>query len=129
MRTILVIGALYNIAFVIFHVFFWRIFSWQSELPKLNRINRHVMPILNLCITFVFLIFAYISVMHTNELLTTPLGKSLLILIALFWFARAIEQIVYFGISNKVSLAFFIIFITGTVIYALPLIANFTSMA
>jgi len=87
------------------------------------------MPILNLCITFVFLIFAYISVMHTNELLTTPLGKSLLILIALFWFARAIEQIVYFGISNKVSLAFFIIFITGTVIYALPLIANFTSMA
>jgi hypothetical protein len=51
-------GGCFHLAFAIFHCGFWKLFGWTRELPKLNRINRGVMQILNLCLTFVFLILA-----------------------------------------------------------------------
>ena len=119
-ESLIVVGGLYNFAFVIFHLLFWKIFKWKKDLASLSIINRGVMQILNLCLTFVFLIFGYISIFHTKELISTSLGVSLLLLISVFWALRAIEQVVFFGLKNKVSLIFFIIFLTGFVIYLYP---------
>src|SRR3990170_5730304 len=116
-ESLIIIGGLYNVAFTIFHLLFWKIFKWKKDLASLSIINRGVMQILNLCLTFVFLIFGYISIFHTKELISTSLGVSLLLLISVFWALRAIEQVVFFGLKNKVSLIFFIIFLTGFVIY------------
>jgi len=119
-ESLIIIGGLYNVAFTIFHLLFWKIFKWKKDLASLSIINRGVMQILNLCLTFVFLIFGYISIFHTKELISTSLGVSLLLLISVFWALRAIEQVVFFGLKNKVSLIFFIIFLTGFVIYLYP---------
>ena len=119
-ESLIIIGGLYNVAFTIFHLLFWKIFKCKKDLASLSIINRGVMQILNLCLTFVFLIFGYISIFHTKELISTSLGVSLLLLISVFWALRAIEQVVFFGLKNKVSLIFFIIFLTGFVIYLYP---------
>lgn len=119
-ETLILAGGLYHIAFAIFHMFFWRLFKWKESLSSLSFINRNVMQILNLCLTFVFLIFAYLSLVHTKELLSSDLGHAVLILICVFWVLRAIEQVVFFSLKDKISKILFFIFIVGAVIYGIP---------
>lgn len=118
--TVVLLGGVFCLAFVVFHLLFWRLFDWKRDLESLSFINRQVMQILNLCLTFVFLIFAYVSWFHGAELLGTDLGNALLALIAIFWLLRAVEQAVFFGLKNPVSVAFFVTFLVGTALYAYP---------
>ena len=78
------------------------------------------MQVLNLSLTFAFVIFGYVSLVHTTELLVTPLGKSLLVLVALFWLARAVEQVVFFKLKHWGSIAFLLIFLIGASLYGIP---------
>ncbi len=124
-KSVILAGGIYHVAFAIFHLMFWKLFRWKEDLASLSVINRAVMQILNLCMTFVFLIFAYISIFHAAELLTTKIGKALLLLIAVFWFLRAIEQIVFFELRKKRSMTLFVVFVMGAMIYLYPFIAGF----
>ncbi len=119
-EVIILIGGIYNLAFAIFHLFFWRLFQWKKDLSKLTFINRSVMQILNLCLTFVFLLMAYISFFYVSELRATDLGKTLLIGFSLFWLLRMIEQVIFFGIRNSISIVLTVIFLLGSVIYLIP---------
>jgi hypothetical protein len=118
----ILIGGFYNLGFAIFHLMFWRLFRWKRDLSSLTFINRSVMQILNLCLMFVFLLMAYISFFNTSELIQTNLGKALLVGFSLFWFLRMIEQIIFFGIRNLISIALTLVFLFGCVIYLIPLI-------
>jgi len=120
LESVLFVGGIYNIVLIIFHLTFWKIFKWKKDLASLTFINRAVMQVLNLCLTFVFLIFAYISLFHAQEFLSTNLGNSLLLLISIFWFLRAVEQIIFFGLKNTTSAMFFIFFLLGSIIYLYP---------
>jgi hypothetical protein len=122
MKTLIFIGGFYCLAFFVFHVFFWKLFDWKQELRKVSFINRGVMQILNLRIMWVFLVVAYVSFFHAEELLTSALGKTILAGVALFALMRAVEQIVFFGLKSAVSVAFFIVFLLGAGIYSYPLV-------
>jgi hypothetical protein len=121
-ETTIMIGGVYNLGFAIFHLMFWRIFRWKKDLSRLTFINRSVMQILNLCLTFMFLVIAYVSFFHSSELVQTNLGKTLLVGFSLFWFLRMIEQVIFFGIRNSISIILTLIFLFGCVIYLVPLI-------
>ena len=121
-EVMILLGGFYNLGFAIFHLMFWRLFRWKRDLSSLTFINRSVMQILNLCLTFVFLLMAYISFFNTSELIQTNLGKTLLVGFSLFWFLRMIEQIIFFGIRNLISIALTLVFLFGCVIYLIPLI-------
>lgn len=120
-KLLLWIGGIYNLGFAVFHLFFWRLFRWRQDLAHLMPVNRAVMQILNLCLTFVFLLFAWISIVHSTELLMTGLGKTIMAGIAFFWFLRMIEQILFFGLRNRVSMIFPFLFLAGGLLYLLPL--------
>jgi hypothetical protein len=120
METVLIIGSLYNLLFAVFHLLFWKIFKWDMELSKLSFLNRAVMQVLNLCLTFCFLLFSYISFFHTSELLTTGLGHAVLVGIAVFWLLRAAEQVIFFKLKHWGSIVFLLTFIGGALIYAIP---------
>jgi hypothetical protein len=120
----LVMGGLFNLAFAVFHILFWRIFDWKRDLRSLSFNNSQIMQVLNLCLIFAFVIFAWISFFHGDELLRTALGRSMLILISLFWFLRAIEQALFFRLKQPASVAFLILFLTGTLLYAYPWMVN-----
>ena len=114
------VGGLFHIAFFVFHIFFWRLFRWRADLRSLSFLNRNVMQILNLCLMAVFLGFAALSFAFTTDLLHTNLGHFLLLIIAVMWFLRAIEQVWFFGIRHPGSLAFFLVFLLGSALYAVP---------
>ncbi|MBT8386019.1 MAG: hypothetical protein KJO12_01285 [Ignavibacteria bacterium] len=120
LESVIFAGGIYNIILVIFHLTFWKLFKWKKDLARITFINRAVMQVLNLSLTFVFLIFAYISIFHAQELISTNLGNSLLLLISVFWFLRAIEQTIFFGLKNVISVMFFLFFLLGSIIYLYP---------
>lgn len=123
MKTVIFIGGFFHLAFFIFHLYFWKLFKWKKDLQSLSQINRAVMQILNLRLTWLFLVFAYISFFYADELLTSGLGKTLLIGIGLSWLMRAIEQVIFFGLRTKASVGFFIVFLIGAGIYFYPLVS------
>lgn len=120
--TLLMFGGIFNLVFAVFHLSFWRIFNWQQDLKPLRYVNRALMQILNLCLTFVFFIFAYISFSYTYDLLITRLGHSIIASISVFWFLRAFMQVAFFGLKNKTSILFFVLFLIGGVLYIYPLV-------
>jgi len=120
MESILLVGGFYHLAGAVFHLMFWKLFHWNKELATLNALNRAVMQILNLCLTFVFIMFAYLSIFYRAELLSTGLGRAVLLLISVFWILRAVEQIVFFGLKSRLSIGMFLIFLTGAFLYSFP---------
>jgi hypothetical protein len=107
---------------IIFHALFWRVFNWPDTLKALNYVNKATMQVLNISITFVFFIFAYISFAHTRELLTTPLGKTLLVLISGLWLFRAAQQVVFYKLKHKASVGLAFYFLLGSILYGVPVI-------
>jgi hypothetical protein len=122
MESLIKLGGVYNISLVVFHLLFWRIFNWKEDLRSLSFLNRAIMQVVNLSLTIVFIIFAYISLVHTNDLLSTSLGKSLLTFMALFWFARSAMQIIFFKLNHWGSIAFLGYFLAGGLLYGVPVI-------
>lgn len=120
METLITAGGFYHIGLIAFHLLFWRIFNWDTALESLSFVNKAIMQVLNLSLTIVFAIFAYISFAYTQELVTTSLGRALVVLIALFWLARSIQQIVFFKLAHRASRVFLVIFLTGSLFYAIP---------
>ncbi len=118
----LLVGGIYNAAFVIFHLFFWKLFDWKKDLASLTPANRSIMQILNLCLIFMFGVMSYVSLFLPKEMLTTNLGRSLLVAFSLFWFLRALEQVFVFESRNWLSAVFTLIFLVGGVIYLLPVV-------
>lgn len=120
MESLIKAGGIYNMALVVFHLLFWRIFNWKQDLRSLSFLNKAITQVVNLSLSFVFVIFAYISLFHSAELLSTELGNSLLVLMALFWIARAVMQIVFFKLEHWVSVVFLVYFLAGAVLYGVP---------
>ena len=121
-EALILAGGVFHVVFAVFHLFFWKLFRWRSELAKLTSLNRAIVQVLNLCLTFVFVVFAYVSLVHTSELLSTALGRSLTVLIAASWYLRALEQIVFFGLRRPLSVVFFLVFLVGGTLYAAALL-------
>lgn len=120
MKFLIFIGGFFHLAFFVFHLFFWKLFDWKRDLSSLKPINRGIIQVLNLRLTWIFLVFAYISFFHADALLTTALGKAILISIALAWLMRAVEQVVFFKLKSAISAAFFVVFLLGAAIYFSP---------
>ena len=124
MKTLLIIGGFFWIGLFVFHLMFWYLFDWRKELKQVSKINGSVMQVLNLSLMAAFLIFAYASLFHAEEMLTTPLGNVLLVGIAGFGVFRAIEQIVFFGLRSWQSVLFFGLVLGGTSLYLIPLVRS-----
>ena len=123
MKTLIIIGGFLWLAFFVFHIFFWKLFDWKRDLENVAKVNKAIMQVLNLCLMFCFLIFAYISLFQTEELLTTSLGKTLLVGMVLFAVFRAIEQVIFFDLKHPRSIAVLFFALIGMTIYLIPLFA------
>jgi len=120
MTKLIFIGGIFNLLFAVFHLFFRKLFNWKYELKSISFVNRNIMQVLNLCLAFVFIIFSYISIFHTDEMLNTELGISLTLCISVFWFLRSLEQIMFFKLKTAISWILLFLFIIGTLLYSIP---------
>ena len=123
MKTLITFGGFLWLAFFVFHIFFWKLFDWKNDLENVTKTNKAIMQVLNLCLMLCFLIFSYISLFQTEELLTTSLGKTLLVGMVLFAVFRAIEQVIFFDLKHPRSIAVLFFALIGMTIYLIPLFA------
>lgn len=122
-EALIIVGGIYTVVLIIFHLIFWRIFKWPDTLDTLNDVNKATIQVLNISITFIFFIFAYISFVHTSELLSTQLGRTLLVLISGLWLFRAGQQVVFYKLRHKASMGLALYFLLGASLYGIPVIA------
>ena len=122
MKIIIFLCGIYSVAFAVFHIFFWRIFNWKTELKKLNFLNRAIMQIFTLRLIYFFCFVALVYFFYPTELRTTSLGKVFMSGTFLFILGRTVEQFIFFRLNNKFSYIFAFILIFGTILYSLPIL-------
>jgi hypothetical protein len=115
-KTFVITGGVLYILIGVFHLLFWKFFDWGNELAKLNEVNSNVMQMLNIGLIVLFLSFGVIMICLYNEIISTRLGKALLIFSALFFLVRLIEEFVFPGSSVIAG----IIILIYTLIYLIP---------
>lgn len=121
-NTLLFLSGFYCIGFALFHLLFWRIFRWKSDLERIMPINKAIMQVLNLQLTFVFLFFAVAIFLFNDELINTASGKFIIGSMSVFWFFRAVNQILFFDKKNFISLIIFFVFIIGGLLFLVSIL-------
>ncbi|MFN0277357.1 MAG: hypothetical protein ACKVRN_02020 [Pyrinomonadaceae bacterium] len=121
MKTLIQIGGVLWVICFIFHIFFWRLFDWRRDLESVAKVNKGIIQVLNLCLMLCFLIFAYISLVETDELLRSSLGKGLIAGMALFGVFRVVEQFLFFDLHHIGSKIVLFGALALGIIYTIPL--------
>jgi hypothetical protein len=111
----------YNLAFAVFYLFFWKMFKWNEDFRRNTPANRAIVQILNIRLIYVFLLMAFIFFFYPRQLLETELGFVLLIGFLGFWVGRTIEQFIFLRIKSKMVTILTIVFIAGIILHTLPL--------
>lgn len=119
-------GAVFNAAFGVFHLGFWKLFRWSDELLRLGAVNRGVMQVLNLMLAYVFFAVATAQWCLAPAWTTTPLGRVGTGIVAGFWLLRALLQ-PFFWPRVPASWAMFGLFLLGAAFHALALTTDAAS--
>lgn len=112
--------ALYNIAFGIFHLFFWKLLKWKTQLEKISPTNKAVMQTLNICLTFMFFLIGYSFYRHSVEIEQSDLGSTLLLGTSLFWLIRTLLQLYFFNMKARIHKVLFLLFLVGAIMHITP---------
>lgn len=124
MKTIIITCGIFNLAFGIFHLWFWKLFKWKDQLAKLSFANRGIMQILNWQIVYYFFATAIICLILPDELLESKLGNGFLLFCSGFWLFRTINQFVYLNKNHTFIHLLTFLFIVGTILFALPVVGK-----
>lgn len=120
-KIFILLGGVHALGFAVFHVYFWKIFRWKTELPKLHFSNRAILQILNLRLIYVSLLFATLCFFFTNELYSTTLGRFLLAGFSLFWLGRTVEQFIFLKANHWMINLLTVLFGVGFLLFLIPL--------
>ncbi|EMK00533.1 MULTISPECIES: hypothetical protein [unclassified Leptospira] len=113
-------GAVFNLGFAVFHLFFWKLFEWKKESKRMSRANYAIIQIFNLCLILVFIAMGWISWFHSGELLGSALGKTVIFFFGLFWAARFLEQFIFLRVNRVMVHVLSVLFLLGTLLYSVP---------
>ncbi|WGQ07652.1 hypothetical protein QG516_13855 [Pedobacter gandavensis] len=92
-----IIGVLL-IALSFMHVIFPRYFNWSKELVSLSLVNRQMMYVHTFFIALVVFLIGVLCLTSSEELLSTGLGKKIVLGFGVFWSVRLLMQ--FFGYSS-----------------------------
>ena len=120
---IILAAGIHSLAFALFHLAFWRLFRWRDTLQRATPVDRAVIQILNLRLTYVFAMVAALCFAFPAELHSTPLGRAVLAGMALFWVGRTVEQFVFLRINRPAIHLLTAAFVLGAVLFSGPLFA------
>jgi hypothetical protein len=119
------IGAAFHFVCALFHLFFPRMFKWDERLAPLPGESRRVigesLHVANSSAFLFWLVLAYVPLVHAEEMLTTPIGTSLLTCIVVFWVIRIfIVQPMYSGFKTRLSILRAVFFLCGSLMFVIP---------
>ncbi len=119
-KRLVQIGGVINLLFVVFHLYFWKLFDWPQSLAPLSPDNRAIMQVFNLHTAYVLAVFSVLSLAYTNEICATKLGQLIGQAIAGFWILRAVNQVVFWDLSFIGSWVIIIVCLALASLYFIP---------
>lgn len=122
MEILIFFCGIYSLGLAIFHIYFWKLFHWKSDLKKLRFENKGIMQILNIQLIFYFLFVAFVCFYFSENLLNSELGKLFLLGNSIFWLIRTLQQFIFLRENHYVIHTLTVIFIIGIILFALPLL-------
>lgn len=109
-------AGVFHVTLGVFHLGFWKLFGWREELPKLSMVNRGVVPVLNIMLSYVFFATALVQLFHPELWAGAKLGRAALALIAVFWLLRAVLQPIFWP-RTALSWTFCGVFLLGAALH------------
>lgn len=100
MKLLLKAGGILNLVMGIFHFMFWKLFNWPESLASLAEVQQAIMQELAVHVGLTVLFFGILSLVYTDALLNSSLGKFILRFIGLFYVARAVNQVIFSEVSS-----------------------------
>ena len=126
-RPLILLGGIYHLGFAVFHLGFWKMFGWPKTLSPAGHTNEAITQVMNLALVVVFAGVGVLSLVYPAELLGTPLGRGMCLLISAFWALRAAAQLWFFSLRSAASLVLTVIFIGGSVSYGFALLPGLSA--
>ncbi len=143
MKLILISGGIYHLCWALFDSFWPHFFAWKRTLAKLDDINRSLLYIVSRLLVLLYLYIVTLAFFFQDELMTTVIGKTVLVFMTVYWTFRAIMQIQFFGFARAgrmnirfsdlnypapinrlstqaASALFFVIMLAGIALYLIP---------
>ena len=103
---------IYNIAFGLFHIIFWRLFEWPTSIRASGAVNAAITQTLNVMLTYCFLLYGgWLIWTSAAEVVPHPL---LLSAGGGFWLLRTAVQPVLFQMRSRRSVVLTAVFVLGT---------------
>ncbi len=96
-KVLLRVGGGLNLLFVLVHL--GMVKSLRDALAPVSLNIQATASTWNIQVAFVLVIFAYLAFFQWRALLATRLGNLIAVSISLFWFLRAVNQVVFYGPS------------------------------
>ncbi len=115
-RILVITGGVFCIVLALFHLTFWELFNWETELEKLSAENSNIMQMLNIVISVIFISYGVILIFFRNEILNTRLGKAILASLSVCFLIRFILG---FVLSKHEGL-FSVFLLICTLVYLIP---------
>ncbi len=127
-------GGLLSLGMFFFHTRFYSLFGWKDDFEKISYRNKRIFYTIHIALLLLFLLFAFLSFVYTDELArSTGLAFGLNLAISIFWLWRTVWQVVYLkspkhaihkkkpAIHYVVILVFFMLFLS----YLIPVLLSF----
>ncbi len=102
------VGGVMHLLWVVFDLLWPWLFKWKETLAPLDDHHRILLPLISKLLVVIYLAIATMSFRHATEMLSTPLGRTLLGFVAVYWLARAFMQVHYYGFerANQMNVSF-----------------------
>ncbi len=129
-KMLLRIGGSISLLFVLFHLgMVAPIGEALANLPPdIRAAISPIVSILNVHVAFTLLIFGYLAIFRTRDLLTLRLGNILAIAISMYWLLRGINQVVFYGPSVS-GLPLIAVCLAAGLLHLVPVLRVWKSVA
>jgi hypothetical protein len=109
MKKVVFSYGIISAVFAVFHLGFWWLFDWPASLQYMAMGHRMLMQTFNFCMIPLFFFLTYVYLARRDEILSTGLGRAVLLLNASIYGMRAASELIFGDIRNGQSQFFFIL--------------------
>ncbi|OGW41150.1 MAG: hypothetical protein A2010_18030 [Nitrospirae bacterium GWD2_57_9] len=99
-KVLIYAGGVYHVCWAIFDSFWPLILDWEKRLSSLDDLHRALPYIISRLLVVLYLMLAYISFIHTSDLIETRLGRTMLLFVSIYWTIRFAMQIQFMSFSK-----------------------------
>jgi hypothetical protein len=121
-HVLILLCGLHSITFAVFHIGFWKMFDWKSDLKNMSVANRAILQIANLRLIYLFFAVAAACFFVPDELLGTHIGHLFLGGMSLFWIGRLIEQFIFLRYNRPMIHVLNVLFFSGALLFVSPIL-------